>query len=105
VRFWRAIARSGIDPAVESPADRVSDRVSAQSARLQLAAALARLNRGQRDVLLLTAAGGLSSAEIAAALGIATGTVHSRLNRARKRMHDALGGIDPLAAREDFTDE
>jgi RNA polymerase sigma factor (sigma-70 family) len=105
VRLWRAIARTGVDPAVESPADQVTDRVSAQTVRPELAAALARLNRGQRDVLLLTAAGGLSSAEIGTALGIARGTVHSRLNRARKRMSDALGGIDPLAAGEDSTDE
>jgi RNA polymerase sigma factor (sigma-70 family) len=105
VRLWRAIARTGVDSAVESPADQVTDRVSAQTARPELAAALARLNRGQRDVLLLTAGGGLSSAEIGTALGIARGTVHSRLNRARKRMSDALGGIDPLAAGEDSTDE
>ncbi|GAA0348676.1 RNA polymerase sigma factor [Actinoallomurus spadix] len=94
-RFWRLIARTGADPAVESPSERVAERVSAQGMRRELAAALARLPRGQRDVLLLTAAGGLSADEIASALGIAKGTVHSRLNRARRKTRDALGGIDP----------
>jgi RNA polymerase sigma-70 factor (ECF subfamily) len=98
LRFWRAIARTGVDPVVESPADRVVDRVTAS--HTGLAAALAGLNGGQRDVLLLTAAGGLSPAEIATALGVAPGTVHSRLSRARKKMRDALGGVDPLTGTE-----
>ncbi|MGK5553340.1 RNA polymerase sigma factor [Actinomadura kijaniata] len=101
VRFWRMIARTGIDPAVDSPADRIAERVSAQGERAALAAALARLNRGQRDVLLLTAAGELTPAEIAAALGVAPGTVHSRLNRARRRMRAALDGRDPLTNAKD----
>jgi RNA polymerase sigma factor (sigma-70 family) len=101
LRFWRAIARTGVDPAVESPAERVTERVSAQTARRDLAAALSRLSRGQRDVLLLTAAGQLSPADIAVALGVAGGTVHSRLNRARRKMREALGGVDPLGIGED----
>jgi RNA polymerase sigma factor (sigma-70 family) len=101
VRFWRSVARTGADPAVESPADRVAERVSAGDARQSLAAALAGLHHGQRDVLLLTAAGGLSTGEIAAALGVSPGTVHSRLNRARKKMRAAFGGIDPLEIQED----
>ncbi|MFF5258961.1 RNA polymerase sigma factor [Actinomadura viridis] len=101
VRFWRAMARTGADPAVNSPDEGVADRVAAQGVRRELAAALSRLNRGQRDVLLLTASGDLSPAEIGAALGIATGTVHSRLHRARTRMREALGGIDPLDMREE----
>lgn len=96
-RFWRLIARTGVDPAAESPSERVAERVSAQGMRRELAAALARLPRGQRDVLLLTAAGGLSADEIASALGIAKGTVHSRLNRARRKTRDALGGTDPMS--------
>lgn len=99
-RFWRTIARTGVDPAVESPSDRVTERVSAQGMRRELATALARLPRGQRDVLLLTAAGGLTADEIASALGVAKGTVHSRLNRARKKTRDALGGTDPRVVGE-----
>ncbi|WP_315987063.1 RNA polymerase sigma factor [Actinomadura sp. HBU206391] len=103
VRFWRLIERTGVDPAVEPPAEVVVDRVTAQASRRELAAALAGLPRGQRDVLLLTAAGGLSAEEIATALGIAKGTVHSRLNRARKKTRHALGGTDPRGTGE--TDE
>jgi len=99
-RFWRLIARTGVDDTVEPPVDRVTDRVTAQSMRRELASAVAGLPRGQRDVLLLTAAGGLSAEEIASALGIATGTVHSRLNRARKKMRNLLGGTDPREVAE-----
>ncbi|GAA3001112.1 RNA polymerase sigma factor [Streptosporangium longisporum] len=95
VRFFRAIARTGVDPAIGSIAEEVTERVGAQSIRRQLADALARLNAGQRDVLLLVAAGGLDQEQVAAALGIAVGTVHSRLHRARKKMREALGGVNP----------
>ncbi|WP_233510662.1 RNA polymerase sigma factor [Actinomadura craniellae] len=104
-RFWRFIARTGVDHVVEFPGDQVADRVSAQGLRRELAAALAKLPRGQRDVLLLTAAGGLTTEEIASALGIAKGTVHSRLSRARKRTGDVLGGADPREINEEFVHE
>lgn len=80
---------------VEPPSDQVTDRVAAQGLRREPASAIASLPRGQRDVLLLTAAGELSVEQIASALGVARGTVHSRLNRARKKMQDALGKADP----------
>ncbi|WP_235036508.1 RNA polymerase sigma factor [Actinomadura sp. K4S16] len=92
---------TGADPAAGSADEGVADRVAAQGTRPRLADALRRLNRGQRDVLLLTASGDLSPAEIGTALGIATGTVHSRLSRARTRMREALGGIDPLDMGEE----
>ena len=102
-RFWRLIARTGVDDTVEPPIDQVTDRVAAQGMRRELASAVAGLPRGQRDVLLLTAAGGLSAEEIASALGIAKGTVHSRLNRARKKMRNVLGGADPREVAEGVT--
>src|SRR6185437_5073364 len=39
VRFFRAIARTGVDPAAEPVADQVTDRVAAQAASRELAAA------------------------------------------------------------------
>jgi DNA-directed RNA polymerase specialized sigma24 family protein len=57
VRFFRAIAATGVDPAAEPIADQVTDRIAAQAASRELAAALASLSRGQRDVLLLIASG------------------------------------------------
>jgi RNA polymerase sigma factor (sigma-70 family) len=99
VRFFRAIARTGIDPAAESVADLVTDRVAAQGARRQLAAAMAGLPGGYRDVLLLTASG-LGYQEIAVALGVPMGTVSSRLVRARRKVRKAVGGLNPASAGE-----
>ena len=94
VRFFRAIASTGVDPAAEPIADRVTDRIAAQAARRELAAALAALSQAQRDVLLLVASG-LRYEEAAVALGVPLGTVSSRLVRARRAVRAALGGQDP----------
>jgi RNA polymerase sigma-70 factor (ECF subfamily) len=95
VRFFRAIARTGVDPAAESVADQVTDRVAAQAMAGQLAGALARLSGPQRDTILLVASG-LSQEQAAEALGVPTGTVASRLARARKKLRLALGGVNPM---------
>ena len=57
----------------------------------RLAAALAGLSARDRDVLLLVAYGELSYEEVALALGIRSGTVGSRLNRARRHLRETLG--------------
>jgi RNA polymerase sigma factor (sigma-70 family) len=100
VRFFRAIARTGVDPAAEPVADRVTERVAAQAASRELAAAVAGLSQAHRDVLLLTASG-LGYAEAAKALGVAPGTVSSRLARARGKVRQALGGRTPADGGED----
>jgi RNA polymerase sigma factor (sigma-70 family) len=64
--------RDGVDPAV--------------------AAAIGRLHRRDREVLLLFAIGELSYTEIARALGIAEGTVRSRLHRARRILKEVMSG-------------
>jgi RNA polymerase sigma-70 factor (ECF subfamily) len=98
-RFYQALQRTSPPVAVLGPEDLVPDRVSAQAAARQLAAELARLAPGDRDVLLLVALGGLSHGEIAAALGIPYGTVGSRLNRARGKLRRALSaGVHSDAA-------
>jgi RNA polymerase sigma factor (sigma-70 family) len=104
VRFFRAIARTGVDPAGEPVADRVTERVTAQAVSRELAAAVAGLSQAHRDVLLLTASG-LGYAETAAALGIPAGTVSSRLVRARRNVRQALGGRNPAAPGEDEGNE
>jgi RNA polymerase sigma-70 factor (ECF subfamily) len=94
-RRYRALARAdaqGVAPSVE---DLVNERVSAAAAGPALAAALAGLSRGDRDVLLLVAVAGLDNQEIALSLGIPYGTVRSRLSRARTRLREALGGTNP----------
>jgi len=94
-RRYRALARAGTSLVSPSDEDQVTDRVSASAAGPALAAALASLEAGDRDVLLLIALAGLDYQEAAQALGIPYGTVCSRLNRARRRLREALGGANP----------
>jgi len=64
-----------------------------------IARALADLDAGDRDVILLHALAELSYQEIADAIGIPIGTVRSRLHRARQRLRE------PLAADGQGSDE
>jgi RNA polymerase sigma factor (sigma-70 family) len=91
-RHYRALARSDARLVAPSDEDRVIDRVSASAAGPALAAGLASLDSGDRDVLLLVALADLSYAEVAESLGIPYGTVCSRLSRARRRLRASLGG-------------
>ncbi|GAA2870823.1 RNA polymerase sigma factor [Streptosporangium fragile] len=101
VRTLRALGRHGPDPDAPGHEERIAVRVSAESLRPSLAAALAGLHQRDRDVLLLVALAGLSHEEISTALGIPYGTVASRLNRARKKLRAALGGTNPMAESEE----
>ena len=96
-RRYRALARAGrrVPDSAESYDDRVVDAVTAERLGRQLAAALADLRPGDRDVLLLVAISELTHHEVALAVDIPYGTVGSRLNRARRQLRKALGGIDP----------
>lgn len=80
--------------ASQGETDRVDDdaegRVDAVAMMPALAEALRRLRPDERDVLLMHAWQGLSYREIADALGIAVGTVGSRLTRARANVREAL---------------
>ena len=81
-----------IDPPDSSAA--ADQRVTAALLAPRLAAALGLLTREQRDVLLLHAWAELSHEEIAAALGIGSGTARSRLSRARASLREQLGDFD-----------
>jgi RNA polymerase sigma factor (sigma-70 family) len=98
---YRAMARSASEDVIDGPADEVATRVVAGAARRPLAAALAALSAGDRDVLLLVAWGQLSYDEVGAALRIPPGTVASRLNRARRKVRKALVGLDPTGGTEE----
>jgi RNA polymerase sigma factor (sigma-70 family) len=76
--------------------DRMDARLDAGDARGEIVSALSRLRPEERDVLLLYALGDLTYAEIAVALGIPTGTVRSRLSRARAVLQRSLGGVAHL---------
>lgn len=77
--------------------DAVEQRITAALLAPRLAGALETLTRDQRDVLLLYVWADLSQEEIAAALGVAPGTVRSRLSRARAALREQLGdlAVDP----------
>jgi RNA polymerase sigma factor (sigma-70 family) len=101
LRALRALDRVAPEPLAEGPEERTAGRVAAEALRGRLAGALAGLSAGDRDVVLLVALADLSHEEVAAALDIPYGTVGSRLNRARKRLREALGGTNPLLDLEE----
>jgi RNA polymerase sigma factor (sigma-70 family) len=103
-RLLRALARTGRDPLAESFTDRVDAEVSAGAAGRLLAAALAKLPPQHRDTLLLVAWGEMTYEQAALALGVPTGTVRSRVSRARKTIRRALSEIDPSALHEEPSD-
>ncbi|PRX43007.1 RNA polymerase sigma-70 factor (ECF subfamily) [Nonomuraea fuscirosea] len=102
VRGYRALARTGEDPVAVAFDEQVVLRVSAGATRKPLAAALAKLGRGERDVLLLIAWGDLTYEETAQALNVPIGTVRSRLSRARRKVVHALGGVNPISMSEEI---
>jgi RNA polymerase sigma factor (sigma-70 family) len=104
VRELRALERTGSDPVAESFTDRADSRLAADAASRAVAAAIASLDPGQRDVLLLITWAELTYDQVAEALGVPEGTVRSRMNRARARLRAALGGVNP-AANPDELDE
>jgi RNA polymerase sigma-70 factor (ECF subfamily) len=57
-------------------------------------AAIRRLPEPQRITLTMAAAGGMTSAELAAALGVPAGTVRYRLSLARRAVAEALDRYD-----------
>lgn len=89
-RHYRALARMGTDPVVESHESYVVSSVTAQGMRAQLARALLTLSQGELDVVWLVAMSQLSYEEVAQALGISRGTVGSRLSRARRKLRSAI---------------
>jgi RNA polymerase sigma-70 factor (ECF subfamily) len=105
VRMWRAFARTGTDPVTDGYVDLVNNRVAAAAVQRDLAAALADLPARDRDVLLLIAWADFTYEDVAVALEIPVGTVRSRLNRARKKVREALGGQDPTSLREELVNE
>jgi RNA polymerase sigma-70 factor (ECF subfamily) len=94
-RQLRAYARSGLDPVVDHEGD-AEDRLEADAMGPRVAAALAKLNPNDREVLLLYAWAELGYEEIAAALDVPVGTIRSRLSRSRARVVELLSnGAQP----------
>ena len=72
-------------------ADGVTGALDASELWGRVAAALTALPEPERDALILHVWEGLRYDEVADALGIPTGTVRSRLNRARGRLRELVG--------------
>lgn len=76
--------------AAVDPGEQVASDLTAQSLQRDLALALSRIARRDRDVIILIAWEGLSYDEVASALAIPVGTVRSRLHRARAQLRTSL---------------
>ncbi|GAA1566578.1 RNA polymerase sigma factor [Actinomadura kijaniata] len=85
-RRYRALAQLAVE---RGPGDG-ADHAAAEGLRLDLARALTKLSRKERDVVLLVALADLSHQGVADALGIPYGTVGSRLSTARRKLRAAL---------------
>ena len=76
-------------------AEAVASRVDAERAVRELLATTAGLNDGERDVVILCLMNGFGQEEAAKALGVRVGTVKSRLHRARAKLADTNGTLEP----------
>lgn len=85
-RHEAALRRVPASRALPDFADELVGRLADADELAAAQRALARLRRGEREVFTLCVWSGLSYAEAAEALGVAVGTVRSRLARARKRL-------------------
>ena len=87
VAYARAASATGPG---EDQFGRVDDLVDGEAVAARLAGALLRLAPADRDTLLLFAWENLTYDEIGEALGVPTGTVRSRLHRARRQVRELL---------------
>jgi RNA polymerase sigma-70 factor (ECF subfamily) len=101
-RHWRterqhlaSIAKIETDHIAEAGEDAIVNRVDAAAVADVVGRAVASLDAGCRDVLLLIAWADLSYLEVAEALRIPIGTVRSRLSRARQAVRQRLA-VSPL---------
>ncbi|OZM71521.1 RNA polymerase subunit sigma-70 [Amycolatopsis antarctica] len=79
-------AQQNADP----PDTRVPDQVDARDQVTRLTAALAEIDPGNRDALLLTTWAGMDASEVAEALSIPVATVRTRLHRGRRQLRAEL---------------
>ncbi|HUJ05495.1 MAG TPA: RNA polymerase sigma factor [Streptosporangiaceae bacterium] len=76
-----------------------ADRIDQERLARHLLCALAGMRPAEREVIALCDWAGLSYAEAAVALGVAEGTVKSRLSRARTHLRELAGGGNVRPAR------
>jgi RNA polymerase sigma-70 factor (ECF subfamily) len=101
IRGYRAYARAAAEPSVPGHEEQATARAAASTARNRILAALADLSTGDRDALLLVVWGEMSHEEAAAALEVPVGTIGSRMHRARRRLREALGGMNVYSGTDE----
>lgn len=91
------------DPVEDTGEDRAGegDLGAEVSARLDLAAALARLPEEFRDAVVMHDLGGIPYEQIARTTRVAIGTVKSRISRGRRRLAELMEHPGPPAASKD----
>jgi RNA polymerase sigma factor (sigma-70 family) len=92
-RGQRALHRAGADLA-EDALEETLDRLEAERLGPELARVLAELSPFDRDALLLHAFADLTYEQIGRATGVPSGTVGSRINRARARVRTHLETLE-----------
>ncbi len=85
-RHSEAMGRLPLTDLIPDPADEVVSRITDRARAAAAVAALDRLRRSDREVIVLSVWSGLSHAEIAGVCGISEASVRSRLSRARGRL-------------------
>jgi RNA polymerase sigma-70 factor (ECF subfamily) len=88
LRMVAAYARSASPERGDEVAEGLAGHLDHVAALARVATAFAQLEPGQRDALYLIAIEGLSYTDVAEALAIPVGTVHSRVARARAKLRD-----------------
>ncbi len=86
------------------PTEDLTDPADVVGERELLLAALGSLSDDDRELLLLVAWEGLTTAEVAQVLELSQGAVAVRLHRARRRLEQAHDGGDSVPARHEQND-
>jgi RNA polymerase sigma factor (sigma-70 family) len=107
LRMLAAYARSVPPDRSDEAAEELTTHLDHAALLARVAAAFAQLEPDQRDALYLIAIEGLNYADVAEALAVPVGTVHSRVARARANLRDLAdyfgqeGVEDAITASED----
>lgn len=94
-RYQRLLQKLPASENEPDHADDVGDALDAQYAVATMRVAFAQLRRSDSDVLVLCVVEGLSMEDAAVTLGIPSGTVKSRLSRAKQRLRGLMTGGEP----------
>lgn len=98
-----ALAENGFDPA--DPAPQPDETALRRDEKQQLYQAMDLLPEDMRTALILSAVEGRKYEEIAQITGVASGTVKSRINRARQKLKEILTSREQSASRTVQYDE